>query len=298
MQNSQLARAMGAGDGEIDHVSIRGQALPLDGLIRADIENPAIIAEQQRSFATNPPFEHIVLDGLFDERLLDLLLDEFGDSENWRKVESRHETTYRSTSAKRLGPATQTYMNLVYSAAFVEYLSAITGIDNLITDCMAIGGGLHETKAGGRFGIHRDFNFHKHTMLSNTLVLITYLNRDWEEGYGGALELWDETRSGCVARVLPLFGRTILFRHSERSYHGHPSPLAPPPGRTRRSITAYYYVNPHSETIRPFWRSSAFFEDQQTRRHKAKMVMRGLIPPLLWQGARLLRRRGRPIDSY
>jgi Rps23 Pro-64 3,4-dihydroxylase Tpa1-like proline 4-hydroxylase len=293
---NQWARDIGAE--AVDHISIRGRMLPLDGLLHADIEDPELIADQRRLFATNQPFEHIVMDGLFDDRLLDLLLDEFGDEGGWRKVESHRETTYRSTSAKRLGAATQTYMNLVYSAAFVGYLSAITGLDNLITDSMLMGGGLHETKAGGRFGVHRDFNYHKHTMLSNALVLITYLNHDWEESYGGALELWDEKKSACVSSVLPLFGRTILFRHSERSYHGHPHPLTPPPGRTRRSITAYYYLNQHTDMIRPFWRSSSFLEDQQTTKHKAKMLARGLVPPLVWQGIKHLRFRKQARDNY
>ena len=91
--------------------------------------------------------------------------------------------------------------------------------------------------------MHRDFNFHHETMLTKALVLLTYLNRDWKPEYCGALELWDGERNQRIKKVEPVFGRSILFRHSDRSFHGHPTPLAPPPGRTRRWLASYYYMN-------------------------------------------------------
>jgi Rps23 Pro-64 3,4-dihydroxylase Tpa1-like proline 4-hydroxylase len=272
-----------------DHMMIRGRRLPLNGLICQDLEDAALLATHQARFCAAEPFEHIVIDGLFDERLLDLLNEEF-DAPDWRRVESPQETHYRSTAAKALGSATQVYLNLVNSAAFTGYLSTISGIANLITDHTGYGGGLHETRAGGRFGIHRDFNYHRHNLLANQLVMITYLNRDWQESYGGALELWDKNRKACVTSVLPLFGRTIIFRHSERSFHGHPTPLAPPPSRTRRSIAAYYYINEHSDVIMPFWRTSTFMDRTLTRQQKTKMVFRNMVPPALWMAARYLKR--------
>ncbi|MGE0775082.1 MAG: 2OG-Fe(II) oxygenase [Sphingomonadaceae bacterium] len=278
--------------GSSDHIMIRGRRLPIGGLLRQDIANAGLIAAHRARFLAAEPFEHIVVDGLFDEPLLDLLNDEF-DTPEWRRVESGHETHYRSTTARALGSATQVYLNLVNSAPFTQYLSAISDIPNLISDHTGYGGGLHETRAGGRFGIHRDFNYHRHNLLANRLVMITYLNRDWEESYGGALELWNGNRKACVKSILPVFGRTVIFRHSARSFHGHPEPLAPPPGRTRRSIAAYYYVNEHSDVIMPFWRTSTFMDRTLSRGQKAKMVARNIVPPALWMAASYIRRRGR-----
>ena len=50
------------------------------------------------------------------------------------------------------------------------------------------------------------------SMLTNTLVFITYLNRDWRPEYGGALELWDGKRNQKVTEVAPVFGRIHWVR--------------------------------------------------------------------------------------
>src|SRR5262249_31002155 len=160
-----------------------------------------------------------------NEQLLSAVEEEFPARDHWRHVSGRHESTFRSKRPTDLGPAAQIYFNLVNSNAFVSYLSNISGIPDLITDHTLLGGGLHETRQEGRFAVHRDFNLHHETMLANTLVFLTYLNRDWRPEYGGTLELWDHERMEKAVEIAPVFGRSVLFRHSNRSFHGHPAPL-------------------------------------------------------------------------
>ena len=68
------------------------------------------------------------------------------------------------------------------------------------------------------------------------------MNQEWNETYGGDLELWDMEQYQCVKRLAPIFNRAVLFETSEISYHGHPTPLALPPGMTRKSLSVYYYT--------------------------------------------------------
>ena len=52
----------------------------------------------------------------------------------------------------------------------------------------------------------------------------------------GALSL----NENCVEiRIAPEFGRTVMFRCSDHSWHGHPTPVAD--GHVRRSLAAYFY---------------------------------------------------------
>jgi Rps23 Pro-64 3,4-dihydroxylase Tpa1-like proline 4-hydroxylase len=275
-----------------DHIVIRGKTLPLDTLLRKDLNDEKLTASLSTAFRNADPFEHVVIDDLFDERLLDLIHEEF-EIPDWQLFENCRQSTFRNYSTKKFGPATQLYLNLINSATFTEYLSALTGIDNLIVDNTALGGGLHETRTGGRFGVHRDFNFHWKNMLANRLVLITYLNRDWDDSFGGVLELWDGRDRKCVRSIKPVFGRTVIFRHSDSSFHGNPAPLNAPADRPRRSIAAYYYVHDHSDVILPFWRSSTFQDRTLTRAQKAKMIARNFVPPALWTAARHAWRRSR-----
>jgi Rps23 Pro-64 3,4-dihydroxylase Tpa1-like proline 4-hydroxylase len=293
-------------------VIIRGRRIDLDRLFASDIKSPTLTAARRSLFCNNTPFDHIVIDGLFNEQLLRSVEEEFppAGAKGWNNVIGRHESTYRSHDPTELGPAAQIYFNLVKSNPFVGYLSAITGIPDLITDHTLLGGGLHEARAGGRFAVHRDFNFHHKTMLANTLVFLTYLNKDWISQYGGALELWDEMRNQKIKEIEPLFGRSILFRHSDRSFHGPPAPLTPLTGRSRRSLCSYYYVNNLANHRRLMWEPSRFLDDQNIRkrpvwsqfRHRVsevrsldtsgrlKYFARGLTPPILWSAAKSVRK--------
>jgi 2OG-Fe(II) oxygenase superfamily len=145
--------------------------------------------------------------------------------------------------------------------------------------------------------VHRDFNYHHKTMLANTLIFITYLNRDWRPEYGGALELWDGKREQKIKEVAPVFGRSFLFRHSEQSFHGHPIPLTPPPVRSRRSLGSYYDVNDLAEYRQQSWRCSLFLDQLISNREQSswhamgvkgrlKYLARGLTPPFLWWAAK------------
>ncbi|WKB51481.1 2OG-Fe(II) oxygenase [Eleftheria terrae] len=273
---------------EATYVSIRGRRLAFDELL-----NPqALQAGWQQQLAQQTqqaqPFPHFVIDGLFNPELLRLIAEEFDDcgEGGWRVVQSRHETTHRSTPDARLGPASRLYFSLVNSPQFVELLSTVTGVEDLITDPKLYGGGLHETRNGGRFGIHRDFNRHPSTGLDNEMVLITYLNEGWDRQWGGALELWDSDAKSCVRQIWPDFGRTVLLRHCDISYHGHPHPLQAPDGVTRRSVACYYYSYSHARRERERRHSSLFLFSEPMERVKA--AARLATPPIIWSALKRL----------
>jgi hypothetical protein len=72
---------------------------------------------------------------------------------------------------------------------------------------------------------------------------LLYLNDGWCPEWNGQLELWDADMTHCVERVEPIFGRVVIFTTTSTSYHGHPDPIRPPEGTTRKSLALYYYTN-------------------------------------------------------
>jgi hypothetical protein len=217
--------------------------MPLDGLLRLDISDKDLRNALRHQFSNAKPFEHLVIDGLFDERLLELIVQEFDiPGENgWRTVKNENQNYRRLVFGAPIGPASQLYYDIIHSRRFVEFLCAITGVPNLIPDPTLQRSGLQESRTGDWFGIHVDFNKHQSTMLDNEIGLLTYLNRGWSGSFGGALELWDTETKSCAVEVVPEIGRTVLLRHSEKSYHGHTKPVDAPGGRPRRAVAAYYY---------------------------------------------------------
>ena len=129
------------------------------------------------------------------------------------------------------------------AGSFIRMLEQMSGIENLLPDPFLLGGGIHHTGPGGFLRVHADFNRHPKLKLDRRLNLLIYFNEDWLPEYGGNLELWNPDLTECVQDIEPCAGRCVIFSTTSTSWHGHPRPLACPPGRTRRSINLYYYSN-------------------------------------------------------
>jgi hypothetical protein len=130
---------------------------------------------------------------------------------------------------------------LLASAEFLDLMSELVGIPNLIADPDLDGGGIHETNAGGRLDVHVDFNYLEAKKLHRRLNILIYFNRDWQENYGGYLDIWDHHVNECRGAFAPIFNRACGFATSEISWHGV-TPLTCPPGIVRKSFAAYFYT--------------------------------------------------------
>lgn len=198
----------------------------------------------QETYARATPFPHIVLDDLFPEEMLRRALEEFPDPEGiaWRRFASDTERKLGYWHESSLPDYLWDFLIAMNSPPALDFLERLTGIDGLIPDPYFGGAGPHQILPGGFLKVHVDFNVHPKMRLDRRLNLLVYLNDPWEEEWGGHLELWDPEVTRCEKRIAPLFNRTVVFSTTETSYHGHPTPLACPPGHSRKSLSFYYYT--------------------------------------------------------
>jgi Rps23 Pro-64 3,4-dihydroxylase Tpa1-like proline 4-hydroxylase len=127
------------------------------------------------------------------------------------------------------------------SPAFIEDISWIFGIDDLLADPELDGGGLHQTGPRGRLDVHIDFNYMEARRLHRRLNILIYFNDGWAPEWGGQLELWNRDVSQCVHSLDPIFNRCVIFETSEISYHGV-TEVTCPQDAVRRSFAGYYYT--------------------------------------------------------
>jgi|SRR5947209_1457863 len=210
-----------------------------------DREQLAALAQSRReAYAAAKPFPHGVIDDLLPEVVLDSVLAEFPKPQQaeWFAFDSPLERKLATKDDSAMGDATRHLLAELNSAPFIDFLQQLTGIDGLVPDPHFVGGGLHQIERGGHLKVHADFNQHPGTGLERRLNVLVYLNRDWKDEYGGALELWSRDMSTCEARILPYFNRCVVFSTTDTSFHGHPEPLTCPDGETRKSIALYYYT--------------------------------------------------------
>lgn len=193
------------------------------------------------------PFRHLVLDGFLDEPLADALLAQFPPFERGSARAEDGSLGNKSTveRIRELGPAFAALDDLVQSRAFLDWLSAATGIPGLLYDPWYFGGGTHENRNGQDLDAHVDFNRHPVEPWHRRLNLIVYLNREWHDDWGGSLELHSDPRADDdqVTTITPLFNRAVVFETTEWSWHAFP-PIRLPPGRegeSRRSVALYFY---------------------------------------------------------
>jgi hypothetical protein len=254
------------------------------------------LAKSVRSMYLNAkPFPYVVFDNFFDPNLIDLVLAEFPNPGGirWQSFDNAHEIKLASAAEASFGPATRLLMYHLNSITFLEFLSAVTGIDNLIPDPRFEGGGLHQILRGGKLGIHADFNKHRDYGFDRRLNLLLYLNKDWHEEYGGHLQLWDRNMTQCEAKVLPIFNRVMVFGTTDFTYHGHPDPLDCPEGMTRKSLALYYFSNgrPAEEVTgehSTLFRAREQKEFSLTLNQRLRGLARDLVPPIIMRKIRRL----------
>ena len=199
------------------------------------------------TYQTNKPFPSIYIDDFFDENFLEEVLKEFPRVDQLKDkiyYANPNENKYATKGEYTFGDQTKKLVHFLNSQPFLEFLQKITGIEEtLIPDPYYEGGGFHEIKPGGFLKVHVDFRKNKKLQLSRRVNFLIYLNKDWEEEYGGHLELWEKDMSQCVSKILPKFNRAAMFSTTGDSWHGHPDPLNCPEGKSRKSLALYYYTN-------------------------------------------------------
>ena len=203
--------------------------------------------ELSGKYQTGLPFPNIYIDDFFETEALDKVLSEFPSIEKLQNkiyYTNPNENKFATKGENNFGEKTKELVHFLNSQPFLEFLQELTGIqEHLIPDPYFEGGGYHEIKPGGFLKLHVDFHVHRKLNLDRRLNLLIYLNKDWEESFGGHFELWEKDMSKSVIKILPIFNRIAVFTTTGDSWHGHPDPLSCPENRSRKSLALYYYTN-------------------------------------------------------
>jgi hypothetical protein len=214
------------------------------GYLHFDRDQCVAEGEKRASdYQSAAPFPHIVMDNFLDTNVLRGIVEQFPDRDGRTYFDRPQERfKYQFDPNTVASPIVRNLLAELNAEPFLAFLSAMTGIEGLISDPYYSGGGLHETLAGGHLSVHADFNMHGPMKVERRLNLLIYLNDDWPEEYGGQLELWDKKMRQAAKSVLPVMSRAVVFSTTLQSFHGQPDPVRCPPDRSRRSIATYYYT--------------------------------------------------------
>jgi len=217
-----------------------------------------VAAKYRKQYYNAAPFPHFYVDNLFPNNVLEAILEELKTT-NMSKSFGETGIQYKKSALedeRAMKPVTRMLFGFLKSSIMMKFLQDLTGVDSLIADPGFRGSGIHMTGRGGHLKIHADFN--KYDKNNNDFQLyrrvntFIYLNKNWDEKWGGHLELWNREMDGCYARYPPAFNRYVVFSSTDFSYHGHPDPLDCPDDQYRISIALYYYTShrPKNECLK------------------------------------------------
>ena len=214
--------------------------------------NPAVRAALVRhadAFRDARPFRHVVIDDFFEPAVAQALLQSFPGFDAKFALNEMGQVGGKAVR-EHVRELPEPYPQLdawLQTPDFLGSVATITGIPDLLYDADYIGGGTHENVDGQGLDMHIDFNYHPGNRTHRRLNLIVYLNPEWEEAWGGCIELaedpWNPHNRNKTA-VLPLFNRAVIFETNERSWHGFSRITLPEDKRalSRKSIALYFYT--------------------------------------------------------
>jgi 2OG-Fe(II) oxygenase superfamily len=220
--------------------------MDLDKIVNPDVVKNA--SRMSNDYATATPFEHIVIDNFLNEGFASRLLNQFPPFDRGNNLGDDGLRGNKSTFERivTLGGDYKVLDDTIKAQTFLRLIGEITRIPDLLYDPFYLGGGTHENRAGQSLHAHIDFNYHPSEGWHRRLNLIVYLNHEWDQSWGGNLELYCDPYkdSKPAVRIAPLFNRCVIFGTTERSWHAFDR-IQPPvelANLSRKSIALYFYT--------------------------------------------------------
>lgn len=249
-----------------------------------------------RAFQEGQPFRHIVIDDFLTLDFCQRIHDQFPGFDTEYALNENKQVGAKATreEVRSLGPAFIEVDDLVKNPDFLALIERITGVDGLNYDPHYFGGGTHENRAGQDLDPHIDFNFHPVSNQHRRLNLIIYLNEEWNNAWGGALQLHRdpclEPAQDEIVTVTPLMNRCVIFETSEDSWHGFERIVLPDDKShlSRKSFAVYFYTD-----TRPVKETADVHSTVYVERHLPERFMPGMTldDSDIWDIKQMLLRR-------
>ncbi|HOY47953.1 MAG TPA: 2OG-Fe(II) oxygenase [Flavobacteriales bacterium] len=222
----------------------------MSSIIPSAFFEPSNLQALRNQFDAGKPFRHLVIDNFLDPEFANTLYENFpGFDLMSRNYHGLNEHKSEGSGFENFHPAFNQLRAELNKPEFYKTLSTITGIDNLYSVEDALGMGVHQGGKDSYLDVHIDFNIHTARNIHRRCNLLIFLNKNWQESYGGHVELWNKDVSKLEQKVLPILNRCVIFETNEISYHGY-SKINVPEGETRKSFYSYFYTDLREDAAR------------------------------------------------
>jgi len=196
-----------------------------------------------KEFINSGSVKYVIIKDFFKEDWANKLHDDFpipgvGDSP-WKQLDDPVERRFVLWDCKNI-PSIVNTIEATHTTEFIRHIEEITGTNNLFIDpSYHYSTGLTAMTRNGKLSTHLDVNINRESGVQRRFSLLVYLNKDWKDEYGGALQIGDSPNT-CKDIVAPAWNTAIIVENSKISYHGVPIPLKCPEGEFRKNLVSNY----------------------------------------------------------
>ena len=205
------------------------------------INNPK---ELSNKFNNAQPFEYIIIPNFLKKEIADKISNDYPENlQDYYKYNNPLEIKYAYDNIDNMSEDIKNVFYALCSEKIINAMQSITNKKKLEYDPTCHGGGLHIHPNNGRLHMHLDYE--KHPILENKqryLNIILYLSKDWKTEWGGQTELWNEDMTECKVKSDVEFNSALIFKTTEKSWHGIPEPIKCPKDKFRKTLAFYYLV--------------------------------------------------------
>ena len=212
------------------------------------INNPE---ELTNKFNNAKPFEHIIINNFLKKEIAEKISNEYPENlDDYHHYNNPLEIKYAYDNIDNMSDSIKNVFYALCTNKIIDALKLVTNNNKLEYDPTCHGGGLHIHPNNGRLHMHLDYE--KHPTLKNKqryLNIILYLTKDWKDYWGGQTELWNDDMTECKVKSSIIFNTALIFKTTEKSWHGLPEPIKCPEDKFRKTLAFYYLVPLESKSV-------------------------------------------------
>ena len=176
-------------------------------------------AEIKQQLESGNKIASFVVDDLLSKEDANELYRAFPDASMMKEKKTLREYKMIDAQMNKHNPLLEEITYAIQGDKIIEFISKITGIEELEADSNLYAGGLSRMEKGQYLNPHLDNSHDKDRQRYRVLNLLYYItpNRSIEDG--GNLELWDDGPKGSQRTIYSKFNRLAVMITNKESWH-------------------------------------------------------------------------------
>ena len=210
--------------------------------------------EMRRQFALPGRVPSCLVDDLLPAALAQEIHAAFPPSGRMTFKNSIKERKYVAAQMDEHPPILEEAVYAFQDPRVVTLVGEITGLREIEPDVDLYAGGVSAMPKGNYLKPHLDNSHDKDQQRYRVLNLLYYATPEWQEEYGGSLELWDRGPKGQPRSIPSLFNRLVLMITHRTSWHS----VSEVRHEGVRTCVSNYYFSPISPDEADYFHATSF----------------------------------------